>query len=44
MVDLWADGRQHIDAGERVGLKGEILDGHDRGTNTTQKYRTDTTN
>ncbi len=44
MVDSWADGRQDIDADERAGLKGEILDGHDRGTSTTQKYLTDTTN
>ncbi|MGY3339939.1 hypothetical protein ACVW0K_006038 [Streptomyces filamentosus] len=44
MVDSWADGRQDIDADERAGLKSEILDGHDRGTNTTQKYLTDTTN
>ncbi|MFD5770332.1 DUF6571 family protein [Streptomyces sp. NPDC127049] len=44
MVDSWADGRKDIDADERAGLKSEILDGHDRGTNTTQKYLTDTTN
>ncbi|MFE2164037.1 hypothetical protein ACFXB3_03040 [Streptomyces sp. NPDC059447] len=44
MVDSWADGRQDIDADARAGLKNEILDGHDRGSNTTHKYLTDTTN
>ncbi|GFH37854.1 DUF6571 family protein [Streptomyces pacificus] len=44
IVDSWADGRQDIDADEKAGLKSAILNGHDRGTNTTQKYLTDTTN
>ncbi|MFJ3974149.1 hypothetical protein [Streptomyces sp. NPDC090021] len=44
MVDSWADGRPDIDKDARAGLKDEILDGHDRGSNATQKYLTDTTN
>lgn len=44
MVDSWANGRQDINADARAGLKDEILDGHDRGSNTTHKYLTDTTN
>ncbi|WP_406347565.1 hypothetical protein OH787_34480 [Streptomyces sp. NBC_01547] len=44
MVDSWADGRQDINADVRAGLKNAILDGHDRGSNTTHKYLTDTTN
>ncbi|MFF9344916.1 hypothetical protein ACF1CG_34825 [Streptomyces sp. NPDC014773] len=43
MVDSWADGRQDIDADERAALRSEILDGHDRGADTAQKYLTDTT-
>ncbi|SDN41369.1 hypothetical protein [Streptomyces wuyuanensis] len=44
MVDSWADDRRDIDADARAGLKSEILHGHDRGANITQKYLTDTTN
>ncbi|WP_328787476.1 MULTISPECIES: hypothetical protein [unclassified Streptomyces] len=44
MVESWADGRQDINADARAGLKDEILDGHDRGSNATHKYLTDTTN
>ncbi|MFJ5637669.1 hypothetical protein ACIQF5_34200 [Streptomyces goshikiensis] len=44
MVESWANGRQDIDADARAGLKDDILDGHDRGANATQKYLTDTTN
>ncbi|MFI5671215.1 hypothetical protein [Streptomyces sp. NPDC051704] len=44
MVDSWADGRPDIDKVARAGLKDEILDGHDRGSNATHKYLTDTTN
>ncbi|AWI31959.1 hypothetical protein DDW44_26595 [Streptomyces tirandamycinicus] len=44
VVDAWADDRRDIDADTRAGLKGEILDGHDRGAGVTQKYLTDTTN
>ncbi|WP_405419313.1 hypothetical protein [Streptomyces erythrochromogenes] len=44
MVDSWADGRTDIDEDAKSGLKNAILSGHDRGTNTTQKYLTDTTN
>ncbi|MEU8495962.1 hypothetical protein AB0C86_04310 [Streptomyces lavendulae] len=44
MVDSWADGRADIDEDTKSGLKNAILNGHDRGANTTQKYLTDTTN
>ncbi|MFG2758062.1 hypothetical protein [Streptomyces wuyuanensis] len=43
MVDSWADDRRDIDADARAGLKSEILDGHGRGADGTQKYLTDTT-
>ncbi|GGS15261.1 hypothetical protein Snoj_82820 [Streptomyces nojiriensis] len=44
VVDSWANGRQDINADARAGLKDEILDGHDRGSNSTHKYPTDTAN
>ncbi|MFE9925953.1 hypothetical protein ACFYQA_31630 [Streptomyces sp. NPDC005774] len=50
MVDAWASDRADLDTTTDKGkaqvaaLTNDILNGHDRGSNTAQKYLTDTTN